>query len=69
MGFNYSIRGDEKEINTMLRNSLIEYISDKSGQLDKLEYLLTRCFVLIVLDRFADYFGNQTLMIVREAAC
>ncbi|CAK70522.1 unnamed protein product (macronuclear) [Paramecium tetraurelia] len=69
LGFSYLIKGDEKEINGILRANLIEYISDKNGQLNKLEYLLTRCCVLIVMDRFADYFGNQTIMIVREAAC
>jgi len=37
--------------------------------MDKLEQVLTRCCVVIAMDRFADYKGNQTHMIVREAAC
>ncbi|KAM3139078.1 hypothetical protein pb186bvf_008889 [Paramecium bursaria] len=68
IGFQHLIKQNE-DTNIALRHNLENYINNKDHQLAKVKQVLTRCCVLIAMDRFADYISDQTHMVVREVGC
>jgi TATA-binding protein-associated factor len=53
----------------LLKLKLKEYAEDVHQLYGKATVILTRCLVVIAMDRFADYMNDQTHMLVRELAC
>lgn len=58
LGFKYLMSGEKDTLGEKLRDELESFVSNQKNQLEKLQYLLTRCCVVLAMDRFSDYKGN-----------